>query len=140
MTTRYRNVNLTQLDKLASSLAKTLGKRGAIIGLVGALGSGKTTFVKHFAAALKIKKTKSPTFTIINTSKINHNFYHLDLYRLTNYSKLESLGFEEIVSNPHHLVLIEWADKFTELKKYLDLTITFEFGSRPNQRHVTIND
>ena len=62
--------NEQQLDAFASEFAQTL-QGGEVIGLVGDLGSGKTSFVQRVAAALGVKEqVKSPTFMIRLTACI----------------------------------------------------------------------
>lgn len=135
----FKKLNLNQLKSLARLLARNFAGEKIIIGLCGDLGSGKTTFVKYFAQALGIKNAKSPTFTIINQFRLGRaNFYHVDLYRLTAYSQLQALGFREIISEPGAMVLIEWADKFPQIKKLSDLTIKFIPSDKPNLRNVTV--
>lgn len=103
---------------LASKLARK--HRGNIIALMGELGSGKTTFVQGFAKGLGVKeKIISPTFVLI---KQYSTLYHVDLYRVENF---QELGLEEILANPNNIVLIEWAEKLTNLPKNT-IKITFE--------------
>src|SRR2546429_2384812 len=69
----------------------TLGERwgreapsGQVIGLTGALGSGKTQLVKGIARGLGVtNRVHSPTFTLINEYNGGRlSLFHLDLYRL----------------------------------------------------------
>lgn len=87
-----------------------------IFALTGELGAGKTTFVQGFAKGLGIKeKIISPTFVLMRQHKIpssEKTLYHIDLYRIDNIS---ALGFEEILSDPDNITLIEWAEKLKEL-------------------------
>ncbi|OYD26467.1 tRNA threonylcarbamoyladenosine biosynthesis protein TsaE [Mycoplasma testudineum] len=73
-----------------------------IIGLIGNLGSGKTTFVQELAKLLNIKETvNSPTF---NVMKVYDNLVHLDIY-----NKIDSLDqYEDYFIN--NTVAIEWAE------------------------------
>src|SRR6185369_14850747 len=79
------NLTLTEVQKLAQHLASKVTNKGLTIGLVGNLGSGKTTFAQAFARKLGIKSLKSPTFIVSQRYnwKSTH-LYHLDFYRLTN--------------------------------------------------------
>jgi len=107
-------------------------KHAAVIALTGDLGSGKTTFVKGFAAGLGIRRRMvSPTFLIIKRYTIPEGrqtkvkkmheaclyrfLFHIDAYRLKKPRELLSLGWREIAENPQHLVLIEWAEKVRSL-------------------------
>ncbi len=100
-----------ETKRLAGNLAKNLNR--GIVALYGDLGSGKTTFVQGFAKGLGIKeKIISPTFIIIR--QYPTNFYHIDLYRVENF---QGLGLKEILENPNNIVLIEWAEKLSNLPK-----------------------
>lgn len=109
-----------QTEALAQQLLpEILNKR--IVLLSGALGSGKTTFVKGLAKALGIMELiKSPTYTYVNTYKLKAKSYnlllHFDLYRLPESSEhpeqvKASVGLEEALENPENLVVIEWPER-----------------------------
>ena len=97
-------------------------KKGAtIVGLYGELGTGKTAFTQATAKLLGIKrKINSPTFVIMKNYTLTqtlsrreggfHNLIHIDAYRLKNEKELWHLGWKEIISNPEHLIFIEWPE------------------------------
>ena len=114
-------------------------KKATVVGLYGELGTGKTAFSQAVAKLLGVKrKVNSPTFVIMkkyelpkqefcknfladkkNPVPAGENFYktpafknliHIDAYRLKNEKELLHLGWEEIISNPEHLVFIEWPE------------------------------
>ncbi|MEY4723188.1 MAG: hypothetical protein RLZZ324_701, partial [Candidatus Parcubacteria bacterium] len=61
--------NLEELAAFAKEFAHSL-KGGEIVGLIGDLGAGKTTFVQFLAAALGVKAAvKSPTFILMQVLK-----------------------------------------------------------------------
>jgi tRNA threonylcarbamoyladenosine biosynthesis protein TsaE len=117
--------DVAQAKLLAKKLAKTL-KGGEIFGLVGPLGSGKTTFTQALAKELKVRAAvTSPTFVIMNlynaklagplkTKKVY--FYHLDLYRCKNFKEIKALGITDVWGNPNSVTVLEWANK---IKKHL---------------------
>jgi len=122
--------NPEELKKIAKNLARNLMSRsrldiggGALVlALTGDLGSGKTTFAQAFAEALGVKeKVKSPTFIIFRKSNIKsqnskfRHFYHFDVYRINSEKEILNLGWEEIISNPENIVLVEWADKIEKI-------------------------
>lgn len=96
-----------------------------VFALVGDLGSGKTTFSKTFLRELGVKQhVQSPTFSIINSYDLTGSpiksgmteqgftkVFHIDVYRVDDIKELEVLHIDEILSNPKHVVVIEWADK-----------------------------
>lgn len=63
---RIEILNESEARKLGLELAKDL-KAGAIVALMGEIGSGKTTLTKAIADGLGIEgHVKSPTFNIMN--------------------------------------------------------------------------
>ena len=89
-------------------------KGGEVIGLIGELGSGKTTFVKGLAKGLGIKELiTSPTFVLL---KDYGKLVHIDLYRLKKPSEIKTLGLEDYLGRPDKICVIEWAER---IKKYL---------------------
>ena len=86
-----------------------------VLGLVGDLAAGKTTFVKGFLKGLGYDYTvSSPTFTLINNYDAKCNVMHVDFYRETNIKRWIDLGFQELVCN-HSVVIVEWADLLPDL-------------------------
>ncbi len=117
---KYISRSEDETKKIAAGLVKKT--KGNIFALSGELGAGKTIFAQGFAKGLGIKdKIISPTFVLIK--QYGKNFYHIDLYRLENFSQL---GLEEILSNKNNVVLIEWAEKIEKLlpKNTVKINIT----------------
>ena len=91
-----------------------------VIGLVGELGSGKTTYVQQKAKELGITETvTSPTFVLLKIYKIPQGDFerlvHMDVYRLKNEEEFKNLDIEDILNDPKNLIYIEWADKVKNL-------------------------
>src|SRR5687768_8700262 len=132
-----RNLALPEVKKLASVLASHLKSQGAVIGLTGNLGSGKTTFAKAFLKKLGINEGKSPTFVISHQYRQNSRLVcHLDFYRLNREADLRPLGMAELMSG-RNIVIMEWVDKFPKIKKHCDIVISFKI-KRLNKRDVII--
>jgi len=73
----------TGTARVAAALAATLGP-GEVVHLVGDLGAGKTTFVRHAAKALGVAEpVTSPTFAVAHRYRGRDGLpvAHLDLYR-----------------------------------------------------------
>lgn len=104
-------------QQVASFLAGRQSRRGVVLGLVGELGSGKTTFIQGLARGLGIKsRIISPTFVLQRRYRIPSaagfkNLYHVDIYRLNRPEESVVLGLSEIWSDPKSILVIEWADK-----------------------------
>ena len=81
---------------------------GMVICLNGELGSGKTVFVKGFAASLGIEDNiTSPTFTIVKEYMSGEMpLYHMDVYRINDN---EEIGIEDYLTQDG-VCIIEWAE------------------------------
>lgn len=135
-----------QTKKLGEILAREvqkikLKKRAFVLGLVGGLGGGKTTFLQGFAKALGIKeKILSPTFILMKKFKIENcklkieNFFHIDCYRIKKTKEILDLGFKEIISNPQNIVAIEWADKVKKNLPKNSLILKFQFINKNTRK------
>lgn len=103
-----------------------------VAGLSGHLGAGKTAFTKRVARELGIPETvTSPTFVIMKIYDVAANspfrrLVHIDAYRLERRADLEALDFEEIVADPHNLVLVEWPENVGLAADDLDAWLKFE--------------
>ena len=115
----------------AACLERPRDNGALVVALEGELGSGKTTFVQGFAKGLGIKgKILSPTFILLREAAIWHPFfktlYHIDCYRLDNPAQeLLHLGFKKIISDPHNIVVVEWADRIKKILPKNALWVTF---------------
>jgi len=137
----------SETKKLAARLAEQIlkskpQKTAKVIGLVGDLGSGKTTFIQGFIKMLGVKqRITSPTFLIFRPYKIKKRgfykmVYHTDLYRIHSFKELSSLGFQKILSNPRNVVLIEWAEKIRKLLPKNITWIKFNHGRQIHERII----
>ena len=92
-----------------------------VIALEGELGAGKTTFTQAFAEALGVREhLKSPTFVLMKHYHITgvpnyHTLYHLDCYRLNSSADLIPLGTRDTIHLPGTIILIEWAERVTDI-------------------------
>ena len=121
--------HITKTEKETYSLGKEFGeslKGGEIIGLIGDLGAGKTSFTKGIANALGVKNIiTSPTFVIMKVYEGRKKLVHIDAYRLTGYNDLRAIGLEDHLNNDT-IIVIEWADKLKEELPFTIKNITFE--------------
>jgi tRNA threonylcarbamoyladenosine biosynthesis protein TsaE len=108
---------------LSADVAETfrLGERvgeqlrgGEILLLSGALGAGKTIFVKGLASQLGIPTADvtSPSFTLVNPHEGRLLLYHIDLYRLdAGASAAHAVDLEELLTDEKAVIVIEWAER-----------------------------
>lgn len=103
-----------EMHALGVVLARTLGP-GAVIGLTGPLGAGKTQLVKGIAAGLGHPGgVTSPTFTLVHEYRGGRvPVFHLDFYRVAQERELLEMGWDEMADEG--VVVAEWADLFPDL-------------------------
>lgn len=132
---RFITKSPAETEKIAAKLAKEVlareqNKYAAVVGLVGELGSGKTTFVKGFARGLGIKQIiQSPTFIIARRHSLKNrnfkNFYHIDVYRVGP-KDLLMLDWRNWIKNSENIILVEWADRISKIMPKNSIKIHFE--------------
>ena len=94
--------NEAETEAFAAALAACIAP-GSVISLTGDLGAGKTVFTRGFARALGIKEAvSSPTYTIIQEYKTpdGRDFFHLDLYRISDEDSALGFGVDEYLDDP----------------------------------------
>lgn len=117
-----------ETKKLGRELGREIIKKkeAVVIGLIGELGGGKTTFIQGLAKGVGVKeKILSPTFIIFRKFKNKKPFYHFDCYRVKEKDLLD-LGFKEIISHKN-IVVVEWADKIKKIMPQNTIWINFKF-------------
>lgn len=118
--------HLQQLEQLSGQL---LNRRRAVFHLAGALGTGKSTFVRLALARLGFSgPVPSPSYSLINSYEFNGlTVIHSDLYRLTEPEELLYLDLWELAAAAD-FVFIEWPEKGGDLLPppdvYCEFTLT----------------
>lgn len=90
---------------------------GDVLALWGELGAGKTFLTRAMAQGLGVPEhipVTSPTFTFINEYEGRLHIYHLDLYRLTDLTELDSLPWMEALYGTG-VAIIEWPERLGTL-------------------------
>jgi tRNA threonylcarbamoyladenosine biosynthesis protein TsaE len=135
----------SETKKIGELLAKTLFG-GEIIGLIGDLGGGKTTFIQGLALGLKIKEQiSSPTFVVFKKYRVSSHkkikwLQHFDLYRIKNAEELLDLGFDEIINQTNSVSVIEWADRVFEILPKNYLKISFRYIGKNSREIIFSSD
>ena len=125
----------------AAALGRTLSG-GEILGLVGDLGSGKTTFTKGLSLGLGLEDARlvsSPTYVLEQVYPTRIPLHHYDAYRLSSDEEFLNLGFEERLREGDVLV-VEWADKVLRVlpPEALIIHLSLVSGDEPTVRRVLL--
>lgn len=138
---KYRLVNTIhtfsaeETESLGESIGKTL-VRGQVIGLAGDLGAGKTCFTRGLFKGRNQKSkvvVNSPTFVVMQRYEGDLVFYHADVYRLDSKQEFLDLDLFEIASDG--VLVVEWADKFSEVFNEKAMIVEFVHQS-PSERLI----
>jgi tRNA threonylcarbamoyladenosine biosynthesis protein TsaE len=114
----------------------------ALVLLKGELGAGKTTLTKGIIAGLgaaQEEEVTSPTFTLIHVFQRGGSqpikVYHADLYRIEGAQGLDSLGLDDVLSEPC-ILIVEWSERLTLRSDWPAIRIELEHlgGDRRNIR------
>ena len=107
----------------------------------GAMGTGKTTFIKALAKSLGVNDaTGSPTFSLVNEYKTvdYQTVYHFDVYRLKSESEAYDMGMDEYLYSGHWC-FIEWAEKVSNLLPLHYIIISIK-ETQDQKREITIKE
>jgi tRNA threonylcarbamoyladenosine biosynthesis protein TsaE len=143
---QHTSHSLEETKEIAEKLIRTLerGEKATIWALHGDLGAGKTAFSQAVGEILGVTDTmQSPTFVIEKIYPIEYKGFkhliHIDAYRLDTETELVTLGWEDIISNPENLILIEWPERVEGIMPKNSQKISFEFVN-PGTRNITIHE
>lgn len=103
--------NKNSVKSAAKEFVKLMGD-DKIFAFHGAMGAGKTTFIKAVCEELGVKETiTSPTFAIINEYKDREgsSIYHFDFYRINKLEEVFDFGYEDYFYSGN-LCFIEWPE------------------------------
>ncbi len=129
MVSTYNTKDPESTKKIARDLVAKLQSPNVIC-LFGDLASGKTTFTQGIGLLFGIEHIISPTYVIAKQYPIKHQLFdqlvHLDLYRLDNIDDLKAMDMDEIWTNPHNLVVIEWPEKILDFLPVSRIDIHFK--------------
>lgn len=107
----------TQTFSVGERLGQLI-RAGDIICLQGELGSGKTCLTQGIGTGMHVSGAiNSPTFVFVSEHapiQVGPSLYHVDLYRISDYSEVYSLGLEDYMYGDG-VTVIEWAERAIEI-------------------------
>lgn len=128
----------------AQALAQQAAVQNAYIELVGDLGAGKTTFVRHLLQALGVEgRIKSPTYAVVEPHEGRHPMvqqamaiWHFDFYRFNDPQEFEEAGFRDLFASTG-LKIAEWPKQAQGMLPTPDLQLTLTVDPH-EARHVQV--
>ncbi len=109
--------NLDVIHEAAKEFISLMDDR-TVFAFRGAMGAGKTTFIKAICEELGVEDViNSPTFAIINEYRSEDSgelIYHFDFYRINKQSEAEEIGTSDYFYSGA-LCFIEWPEKIEDL-------------------------
>ncbi len=115
---------------------------GAVVGLIGPLGAGKTHLVRAIAEGLGIRDSRvvsSPTFVLIQEYSARLPIYHFDAYRLAGPAEFLELGVHEYFDSGG-VCLIEWADRVESALPAERLNIRISITGESSRRFDVVSN
>ena len=103
--------SLSEINNAARKFIEQIGGN-TVFALYGAMGAGKTTFIKAVCEELGVEETiTSPTFAIVNEYKDGDgdSIYHFDFYRINKLEEAFDFGYEDYFYSGS-LCFIEWPE------------------------------
>ncbi|GHT07104.1 tRNA (adenosine(37)-N6)-threonylcarbamoyltransferase complex ATPase subunit type 1 TsaE [Bacteroidia bacterium] len=120
--------NIEDIHEAAKEFIAQMGER-TVFAINGAMGVGKTTFIKAVCEELGVTDViNSPTFAIVNeyrSDTMAELIYHFDFYRINDAREAEAIGASDYFDSGA-ICFIEWPDKVAALLPDDTLCITIE--------------
>ena len=138
-----RECNSVEATAAMAGLVAGLVRAGDVLAIDGAMGAGKTTFVRALAGAMGLDTAavSSPTFVMVNEYRggTGPDLIHVDAYRLGGDEELDLLGWDRLIA-ADAVLAVEWPQRLdAELARLGDRVARIElFPTGEWSRRVTI--
>jgi len=110
------SISPNDLQSVAEQLIR-VHPEARIFAFYGAMGVGKTTFIKALCKVLGVHDTvNSPSFALINQyqTEEDESIFHFDFYRIKKIEEVLDIGYEDYFYSGSYC-LIEWPEKIEHL-------------------------
>jgi tRNA threonylcarbamoyladenosine biosynthesis protein TsaE len=135
---RMRSRTPEEMVELGHCIGKVLFD-GAVVGLSGPLGAGKTTLARGIAAGMGIDGgyvVSSPTYTILQSYPCSGRIlHHLDLYRVVGPDDLDSTGYRDHVGG-NTVLAVEWPEREPSVLPPENLVVRIDYQGE--EREITL--
>ncbi len=111
MPKEFKAYSLEDLNDIAQHILRLAGDK-RVFSIFGAMGAGKTTFIKRLCRELGVLETvSSPTFSLVNEYRGGDRMsvYHFDFYRINNLEEAMDIGPEDYFDSGSYC-FIEWPE------------------------------
>lgn len=114
------NIQIHTLDDIRTAAQQFVDNMGThtVFAFYGAMGAGKTTFIKAVCECLGVDDViTSPTFAIVNEYRAEPGarlIYHFDFYRIKKLEEVYDMGYEDYFYS-NALCFLEWPELIEEL-------------------------
>ena len=130
--------SLEEINAVAKEFLSLVGDK-SVFALYGAMGVGKTTFVKAICDEMGVEDTiNSPTFSIVNEYHTagEQIVYHFDFYRIEDVNEAYDFGYEDYFYSKAKC-FIEWPERIDSILPNDVVEVYFE-EEKDGSRLITI--
>ena len=113
---RLKISDISRIHEAARQFIAGMGN-DKVFAFYGAMGAGKTTFIKAVCEGLGVQEAvTSPTFAIINEYRDGggNSIYHFDFYRIHKLEEAFDFGYEDYFYSGN-VCFIEWPESIEPL-------------------------
>lgn len=143
LTSHHESDTRRLAECVAAGLDVASSIRANVLALHGDLGAGKTRFVRGLAGALGVdmNAVTSPTFvlSVEHRGADGTRLIHIDAWRIRSDEDLESIGWQEMLTQPKTVIAVEWAERIERSLPESRLDVTIDHVA-DQERIITITD
>lgn len=115
-----------EMEEIGIGIAEELAD-GALVSLVGPLGSGKTTLTKGIAKGLLITDiVASPSYLLARTYTGRLSLHHIDAYRISSLAEFAEVGLDAYLPPEDGVSVVEWPERIDGLVELSDVHVRIE--------------